>query len=105
MIKKAAKAPKTPTKKAAAPSTKPHALSKGVNFSKSFFNASLKPAEKIHFLREMLRIRRFEQQALKHYNQGTWVAFFTSTSAKSLSPSAQLPLTGDLDKGPPLMRN
>jgi len=45
------------------------------DFSKSPFNASLKPEEKIAFLREMLRIRRFEQQALKYYNQGIMGGF------------------------------
>lgn len=45
------------------------------DFSKSPFNSSLKPAEKIGFLREMLRIRRFEQQALKYYNQGIMGGF------------------------------
>jgi pyruvate dehydrogenase E1 component alpha subunit len=74
-IKKAAKAPKTPTKKAATPSDNPCALSNGGDFSNTFFNASLKPSEKIHFLREMLRIRRFEQQALKYYNQGNMGGF------------------------------
>ena len=38
-------------------------------------NARLKHAEKIGFLREMLRIRHFEQQALKHYNSGEMGGF------------------------------
>ena len=45
------------------------------DFSKSPFNSSLKPAQKVGFLREMLRIRRFEQQALKYYNQGIMGGF------------------------------
>ena len=45
------------------------------DFSKSPFNVSLKPQQKIGFLREMLRIRRFEQQALKYYNQGIMGGF------------------------------
>lgn len=45
------------------------------DWSRDPFNASLKPAEKIAFLREMLRIRRFEQQALKHYNNGAMGGF------------------------------
>ena len=49
--------------------------STGADFSKSPFNISLKPAEKIGFLRDMLRIRRFEQQALKYYNQGVMGGF------------------------------
>ena len=45
------------------------------DFSKDPINSALKPAEKIGFLREMLRIRRFEQQALKYYNQGLMGGF------------------------------
>lgn len=54
-----------------------HKLVKPVSgdYSKNPFNAQLKPAEKIEFLREMLRIRRFEQQALKYYNQGSMGGF------------------------------
>lgn len=54
-----------------------HKLVKPVSgdYSKNPFNARLKPAEKIEFLREMLRIRRFEQQALKYYNQGVMGGF------------------------------
>ena len=49
--------------------------SASVDWSKDPINASLKPAEKIGFLREMLRIRRFEQQSLKHYNNGAMGGF------------------------------
>jgi pyruvate dehydrogenase E1 component alpha subunit len=45
------------------------------DYSKNPFNAGLKPAEKVEFLREMLRIRHFEQQALKHYNNGDMGGF------------------------------
>ncbi|MFZ0616879.1 MAG: thiamine pyrophosphate-dependent enzyme [Chthoniobacterales bacterium] len=45
------------------------------DFSKDPINSSLKPTEKIGFLREMLRIRRFEQQAFKYYNQGLMGGF------------------------------
>ena len=38
-------------------------------------NVRLHADEKIRFLREMFRIRRFEQQALKHYNQGALGGF------------------------------
>ncbi len=81
--KKAAKTPakapkkavtvKTPAPKAAA--SKPTASKGSTDFSKDPINARLKPAEKIGFLREMLRIRRFEQQALKYYNQGMMGGF------------------------------
>lgn len=43
--------------------------------SKHPANASLGAARKVGFLREMLRIRRFEQQALKYYNQGIMGGF------------------------------
>ena len=46
-----------------------------VDYSKSGINASLTPDEKIRFLTEMTRIRRFEQTALKYYNQGKMGGF------------------------------
>lgn len=63
---KAAKAVAKPASPASKAST---------DWSKDPFNAKLKPAEKVSFLREMLRIRRFEQQALKHYNNGAMGGF------------------------------
>jgi pyruvate dehydrogenase E1 component alpha subunit len=45
------------------------------DYSMNLINKRLKPAEKVEFLREMLRIRRFEQQALKHYNNGDMGGF------------------------------
>ena len=45
------------------------------DFSKDPVNAALTPNQKIGYLREMLRIRRFEQQALKYYNQGIMGGF------------------------------
>jgi pyruvate dehydrogenase E1 component alpha subunit len=58
------------------PSPIPHGFTVSKrDFSKDPINARLKPAEKIAFLREMLRIRRFEQQALKYYNQGLMGGF------------------------------
>jgi pyruvate dehydrogenase E1 component alpha subunit len=71
-LSKAAKVTKVVVKPAAAVSK----VSKtSTDWSKDPFNAKLKPAEKIGFLREMLRIRRFEQQALKHYNNGAMGGF------------------------------
>jgi len=46
-----------------------------VDYARAPVNAALKPAQKIHFLREMFRIRRFEQAALKYYNQGLMGGF------------------------------
>jgi len=81
--KKAAKTPAKASKKAVAikapapkaGASKPAASKGDADFSKDPINARLKPAEKIGFLREMLRIRRFEQQALKYYNQGMMGGF------------------------------
>jgi len=90
VVKKASKGPKAPkapvkaikkavpAKKPAAPkaaASKPAPSKGSTDFSKDPINAKLKPAEKINFLREMLRIRRFEQQALKYYNQGMMGGF------------------------------
>ena len=45
------------------------------DFAQATINASLTPQQKINFLKEMLRIRRFEQTALKYYNQGLMGGF------------------------------
>jgi pyruvate dehydrogenase E1 component alpha subunit len=45
------------------------------DYSQDPVNAALTPEFKISYLREMLRIRRFEQQALKYYNQGIMGGF------------------------------
>ncbi len=45
------------------------------DFSQSPINASLTAEDKIRFLTEMLRIRRFEQTSLKFYNQGKMGGF------------------------------
>jgi len=46
-----------------------------IDFSKAEVNAGLTRDQKIGFLREMLRIRRFEQVSLKYYNQGVMGGF------------------------------
>jgi len=46
-----------------------------VDYSQSKINASLTPEQKIGLLREMLRIRRFEQVSLKYYSQGVMGGF------------------------------
>lgn len=45
------------------------------NFAAEKINASLSPEEKIKFLQDMYRIRRFEQTALKYYNSGKMGGF------------------------------
>jgi pyruvate dehydrogenase E1 component alpha subunit len=79
---KAGKSAPTLSKKISEESEKPEIFTHhkfvrptGGDFSKDPVNASLKPAEKVELLREMLRIRRFEQQALKYYNQGVMGGF------------------------------
>lgn len=78
----ASKAPSSRAVKAGAKETAPEVFTHhkfvrptGGDFSKDPVNAQLKPEQKIGFLREMLRIRRFEQQALKHYNNGAMGGF------------------------------
>lgn len=44
-------------------------------FAQAEANVSLTPEDKIRFLREMFRIRRFEQASLKYYNQGKMGGF------------------------------
>jgi pyruvate dehydrogenase E1 component alpha subunit len=50
--------------------TKEKPAAKSPDFSASKINKALTPEKKIGFLREMFRIRRFEQTALKYYNKG-----------------------------------
>jgi pyruvate dehydrogenase E1 component alpha subunit len=51
------------------------APSSGAHFADDPVNASLTREAKITLLREMLRVRRFELQALKYYNQGVMGGF------------------------------
>lgn len=53
----------------------PPIVTDSIDFSKEPINATLSREQKIDFLRTMLRIRRFEQQALKFYNQGKMGGF------------------------------
>jgi len=46
-----------------------------VEYAKAEINAKLSPETKIGYLREMLRIRRFEQAANKYYSQGKMGGF------------------------------
>jgi pyruvate dehydrogenase E1 component alpha subunit len=58
-------------------------------------NARLKTADKIAFLREMLRIRRFEEQALRNYNQGMMGGFLHLYSGEeSVAVGAASLMTG-----------
>lgn len=46
-----------------------------VDYAQAKINKSLSSKDKIGLLREMLRIRRFEQVSLKFYNQGVMGGF------------------------------
>ncbi len=46
-----------------------------VDYARAEINVTLLPEEKIRLFSEMLRIRRFEQAALKYYNQGKMGGF------------------------------
>ncbi len=54
---------------------KPKTGASPVDFSKAAVNADLTKKQKLGFLREMLRIRRFEQASLKLYQQGKMGGF------------------------------
>ena len=55
--------------------TKEIPASAPVDYARAEINAKLGAKQKIRFLGEMLRIRRFEQTALKYYNQGKMGGF------------------------------
>jgi pyruvate dehydrogenase E1 component alpha subunit len=50
-------------------------VAESVDYARSEINATLSPEDKIRLLRDMFRIRRFEQAALKYYNQGRMGGF------------------------------
>lgn len=56
-------------------STPESAAANLVDYSTDPFNRDLAPEDKIRFLRDMFRIRRFEQASLKAYNQGKMGGF------------------------------
>jgi pyruvate dehydrogenase E1 component alpha subunit len=55
--------------------TKNHAAYEGEQAAQTPINKALQPEQKIAALRDMIRIRRFEQQALNFYNQGKMGGF------------------------------
>jgi len=54
---------------------KPKTASSPVDYAKAPINANLTPEQKLGFLADMLRIRRFEQASLKLYQQGKMGGF------------------------------
>jgi pyruvate dehydrogenase E1 component alpha subunit len=65
--------------------------------AKAPINASLSPEENVRLLREMLRIRRFEQTALKHYNQGKMAGFLHLYIGQEAVAVGTVSLMGDND--------
>src|SRR6266480_3308552 len=55
--------------------TETHPAAHAADYAKAEINRSLSAEEKIRFLREMMRIRKFEQTALKYYNHGQMGGF------------------------------
>jgi len=55
--------------------TKDESATQPVDYAHAEINSTLGAADKIRFFSEMLRIRRFEQTALKYYNQGRMGGF------------------------------
>ncbi len=68
-----------------------------VDYAKATINAQLKPAQKIEFLREMMRIRRFEQASLKHYQGGHIGGFLHLYIGQESVAVGQISLLGDND--------
>jgi len=55
--------------------TQEEPVAETTDFARAAINSGLSAEEKIRFYTEMLRIRRFEQTALKYYNQGKMGGF------------------------------
>ena len=76
---------------AAEPKTSP------MEHAKAPINASLSPDDQVRLLREMLRVRRFEQMALKHYNQGKIGGFLHLYIGQEAVAVGTVSLMGDND--------
>lgn len=67
-------------------------------FSKAKINQALSKEQKIGYLRDMMRIRRFEQIALKYYNQGKMGGFLHLYSGQEAIAVGTVSLMGDQDE-------
>lgn len=67
------------------------------DYAKAPINASLSADENIRLLREMLRIRRFEQTSLKHYNAGKMGGFLHLYIGQEAVAVGTVSLMGDND--------
>lgn len=70
---------------------------KKTDFSKAPVNKSLTPEGKIRILRDMFRIRRFEQTALKYYNQGRMGGFLHLYTGQESVAVGTVSVMGDND--------
>jgi pyruvate dehydrogenase E1 component alpha subunit len=77
--------------------TKPAAADSQVDYAKAPINAGLGKEEKVHLLREMIRIRRFEQTALKFYNAGKMGGFLHLYIGQESVAAGTVSLMGDND--------
>ena len=77
--------------------TKPKSESTPVDYAKAPINVDLTSDQKIGFLREMLRIRRFEQASLKLYQQGKMGGFLHLYIGQESVAVGTLALLGEHD--------
>ncbi len=70
---------------------------KPMDAAKAAINSDLSVEAKIGFLREMMRIRRFEQTALKYYNQGKMGGFLHLYIGQEAVAVGTVSLMGDND--------
>ena len=67
------------------------------SYADADINRNLTPAQKIQFLREMYRIRRFEQISLKQYNNGKMGGFLHLYTGQESVAVGTISLLGDHD--------
>src|SRR6185369_1566790 len=70
---------------------------KSSDFALAPINQSLKPGDKTHLLREMLRIRRFELKALSEYQRGMMGGFLHLYNGQESVAVGACSLLGDND--------
>jgi pyruvate dehydrogenase E1 component alpha subunit len=68
-----------------------------VDYAKAPINASLSPEDQIRFLKDMIRIRRFETTALSHYQQGKIGGFLHLYNGQEAVAVGAVSLLGDND--------
>ena len=68
-----------------------------VDYAKASVNAELSPEKKIELLHQMVRIRRFEQTALKFYSQGKMGGFLHLYIGQESIAVGTISLLGDDD--------